>query len=206
MRQLQYFIFLISAIIYSCSGNKSDFNSRFNIPVSDSYTEDDKQHINHYKYFCELADSLIIYFNANDMRRMGLIVVAMNEEQENAITSWKQTNKQLNQHICRNIDSIHKELDGLNIPHEVTFRIKFENIPLFQFHNGTVVREGYDKYNDFDLYNIRVDSAGYAVRTVRRNREKVDNIPFKYNGSTIKDIVGEYPFKNYETMEIRVIN
>lgn len=189
---------------YSCSSPNS-IEHKFKIPDSSSYTEDDKKHLNSYDLFCELSDSLVYYTKLDDKRRMGVCMLSMNEAQEDAVCSWK-SDSSLKRQVIKNVELIHSELDKIGIPQAVTYRILFTDIPLFSFKNGAVVREGYNMFNDFKLFNISVDSEGYAARSVARDRGKIEVPPFSYTGNTIKDLAGEYPFKNLERMEIKVIH
>lgn len=206
MKPLYSFFFSCLLIITSIScSSPNSIEHKYKISDSSSYTEDDKKHLNSYNLFCELSDSLVYYTQKDDTRRMGLCILSMNEAQYDAVYSWS-SDSSLKRQVIKNVELIHSELDKLGIPQVVTYRILFTDIPLFSLKNGAVVREGYNRFDDFRIYNISVDNAGYAVRSVVRDRGNVELPPFSYAGNTIKDLAGEYPFKNLERRGIKVID
>jgi hypothetical protein len=197
-------IALFAILMFSCNGNTPNYGKKYDVPSSDTYTDYDKERINHYAYFAELADSLVVYSAANDTRNMGRMIVLMNEEQHSASVFSSHKNPKLKNIIETNIAAIHADLDNRNVPREVTYRINFSEVYI-KPKDGVVTREGYDSFNSFRLYDISVDNEGYAVRTIKRDRDDVEEKPFTYDGSTIKDLSGEYQFKSFDILKAEPI-
>lgn len=163
-----------------------------------------KSHLNNFNHYVNLADSLIEYHRHNDYRNMGLCIDKMNSIRS-SFTYWsKHENPDLESQIENNYEGLKSLLISVGIPDKFSYRILFSEVGLVP-RNGQIIREGYNSLNPFTTYNLSVDSEGYVVKTVGLNNKKFE-IAFDFNSiSSIKDLAGEYPFKNFDSMVIERI-
>lgn len=188
-------ILAICNVLFSCSSQQeNNLSDEFLIANDGTLTDYDKQNVNHYNYFVEMADSLIIYNRNNDLRHMGLCIVAMNHSR-GEISWFSHPNDKLKKQTSENISKIQSTLDSLGVPQEVTYPINVEEIYVHP-HNGIIDVDIASPYNNFRLYNASLDSEGNLIRTVHRFHRDYPSKEFTFDAvSTIKDLTSTYKLK-----------
>ena len=188
-------ILAIFIVLFSCSSKQvKSLSDKFLIANEGSLTDHDKQNVNHYNYFVEMADSLIEYHRNNDLRHMGLCIVAMNHSR-GEISWFSHPNDKLKKQTSENISIIQSTLDSLGVPQEVTYPINVEEIYVHP-HNGIIDVDIASPYNNFRLYNASLDSEGNLMRTVHRRHRDYPSKEFTFESvSTIKDLTSTYTLK-----------
>lgn len=198
----QVIVFACMLLIMACT-NSSKHLQNLHIEIENSYTDYDKDHVNDFNYFVDVADSIIYYSNNNDFRNMGLLFDDLVKHKSRATYWGTHTNSTLKDLIDTNILKVEQSLSESCVPEEVTYRINFREVYV-EPQNGVITREGYNPSNPFDLYNLSIDKEGYVVRTVRRDNKKIERKPLR-EVEIVKDLSGEYAFRNFEEMKIERI-
>lgn len=188
-------ILALCFVLCSCSSKQEQsISDEFIIANDGTMTDHDKQNINHYNYFVEMADSLIAYHKNNDLRHMGLCIVAMNRSRDK-ISWFSHPNDKLKKQTSENISKIQSTLDSLGVPQEVTYPINVGEIYLYP-KNGVIEINTASPSNNFKLYNASIDSEGNLVRTVHRLHILYEATESPIEGvSTIKDLTSTYTLK-----------
>lgn len=194
--QITFTAFLtLCFVLFSCSTKQEKaLSDKFLIVSDGTMTDHDKQNVNHYNYFVEMADSLIAYHRNNNLRHMGLCIVAMNRSRDK-ISWFSHPNDKLEKQTSENISKIQSKLDSLGVPQEVTYPINVEEIYIYP-KNGVIEINSASPSNNFKLYNASIDSEGNLVRTVHRRHILYEATESPIEGvSTIKDLTSTYTLK-----------
>ncbi|MBR6747234.1 MAG: hypothetical protein IKL83_07655 [Muribaculaceae bacterium] len=182
-------------MFFSCSTKQEKgLSDEFLIANDGTMTDHDKQNVNHYNYFVEMADSLIVYHRNYDLRHMGQCIVAMNRSRDK-ISWFSHPNDKLKKKTSENISKIQSKLDSLGVPQEVTYPINVGEIYLYP-KNGVIEINTASPSNNFKLYNASIDSEGNLVRTVHRRHILYEATQSPIEGVyTIKDLTSTYTLK-----------